>query len=575
MNVNRVSVMAVFALVPMFLSPVGAAPVKGKVTAAPASAKYVDVTTMSCDQADGWVALDFAKKDSTVTLSVVDVNEASGKRRAIELRSGRMAGSAPSAVAEIVLTDFATLSFDAWSEKDTLLMVAIQDCDKASFHAASPLPAKVWTHIRLVPTDFSINDDSTVKKDKLDSLKLRNGVVIGDLGGLLGKNNANTLRIDNLRIESRPMNVVKLPKTIDGKTIEVKANSMLQGDTTIVNGGSLRILAPRAIVDGNIAVGKGSLVTDHSVVTLKARMPHERAIVAQAGATIRFADTTFMSMFMSSLHLLTGSHFEATRTECAAGGFTAEVPTGCTVEMNAVRLFGEFIVGPGAKFSARDSGPILIWLMPSAAKQVDLRMPKEAAIAKWQSDAKDGFGIDLTNCVGVSWGLISLPGTHVKVTGSQLLASGIVFTGGTQTLTGLKNHEPATALKIDVSDRTLEFADCTVGAWNVYPFGSSDITLKDCVLGEAFTTGTAKLSMEDCTIDGTGGYMRAGDSSRMALTRCRTTCAMVADGQGSITFQDCDLHGPLTATGTATVTLANTRLTGAITKLGKAQVTIR
>ena len=536
---------------------------------------HAEITKVPCDRLGAFTPIDLAAKDQMMKLSVVKAGDITGKLPVLDFKNSRMTGSAPSLATMSSLTDFSSISLSVWSENDTAVSVFFQDSDKCSFHALIPMKAGVWQKISLEPKDFQVNDDAPIKKQAVEPLKLRLGMLITDLGAMMGKSGPNSIRIASLEIRSKPLDVVNLPQVLDGQTLEISKNSIINGNTFIKNNGAIRINTDHVVLNGNIMIEKGTLEFNNTVLTMKSRFAHERAIGAGAGATVRFNKCTVIADQAIGLQVTNGARLEVEQSDCAAAGWTVRVDKGSTVNINKMKQFGEFIVNAGAQFSVNNSESFLIWLTPSGDKQIDLSLPADPTIIQWQLPEQDGFGINIRNSSGVKWGLISTPGTKTKVLNSQLLAVGILFSGNTQqTIVNIKSKQPATNLRIPASDRVLEFEGCTVGAWNFYAYGSSNITLKNCTVGEAFTVETSKMLLDSCVVDGTGGYVKGSGHSVMQMIKSKTTCNVVADGDAELSITDSNITGSLSAAGNAKVSMKRSTVTGLVTKLDKSTIVV-
>ncbi|MHB1458574.1 MAG: hypothetical protein ACYC0V_16820 [Armatimonadota bacterium] len=537
--------------------------------------KYVEVTKVPCDRLGAFTVADLAGKDKSLKLSIIKAGDKTGKLPVLEFRNSRLAGSAPSLVSMIALTDFSSITFDAWSEKDTMLTVLFQDSDKCSFHVITTMKTGIWQRISLTPKDFQVNDDAPIKKPAVEPLKLRLGMLITDMGAMMGQSSPNAIRISGLEIAYAPVDVVNLPTVLDGQTLEISSNSILNGNTIMKNGGAIKVSAPHVILNGNILIDKCTLEFNDTILTMKSRFAHERTIGAGTGSVVRFNRCTVIADQAIGLQITNDARLEVDQSDCAAAGWTVGVDKGASVNMNKAKKFGEFIVSTGAEFKIQDSDLLLIWLVPAGTNPVNLSLPSQPVSTGWSLPAENGFDISLRNCTEVKWGLISTPGTKVKVLNSQMLAVGLLFAGNTkQLMVGIRNKQPAARLKIPASDRLLEFEGCTVGAWNFYAYGSSNITLKNCTVGEVFSVENSRMTLDSSTIDGTGGYVKASGHSVMRMLNSKTTCNVVADQDASLEISGSAIIGSLSAAGNAKVLLKQSTVSGLTSKLDKATITI-
>jgi hypothetical protein len=533
-----------------------------------------DTTNVPCDQASGWFAVEFASHTPipvTVTKAPGTFREGAG---ALEFKYSRSQGTVPSLVKQVVLTNLHAITIDLWSQEDTTVAVVTQDRDKASFHKMIPIKGGAWQQVVIRPADFELNTDSPTTKSAMEPRRLGAGLLIADFAGLLGKTGANTLRIDKLTVERGTLQVVDLPQTLDGKTLSITENSLLKGNTVIRNAGKLLITAPRAIIAGSIDAAHGELSATGTVLTMQGRFAHDLTLSAEGGSQIRFANCLFASPYMSSMHLNGKSLLAVKDTEFEGAGFTTDTKESSSVDLDHVKGVGEVIVSTDVRYSIRDCETVMLWLTPSGIGEKRLRLPNGTLLPEYSLPAATGFDVHVRNCKGIVWGLISATGTNIVVDGSNLGAVGILFGGNVkETITGIRNNQPMTEYKFNVSDRTLSFSGSSVGAWNFYAAQNSDITLNDCVVGESFTFGSAKMALDNCTVDGTGGYVCSSGKS-MKLSKCHITCDVVSQGNSDVTLDDCDVTGSVHASAESVIHLIRTKVSGKIQSLDKGHITV-
>jgi hypothetical protein len=532
-----------------------------------------DTTSVPCNQSSSWFAVDFATR---VLLPVVATKVPGTFRKgtgSVELKYTRTNGSVPSLATQVVLTNLHAITIDLWSKEDSVLVAFVKDQDGATFNRMISLKAGEWQQVMLTPTDFALNADSPVKKSVLELERLGAGLMIADLATLTGKTGPNILRIDNLIVERGTLEVVDLPQTLDGKTLAITKDSLLKGSTTIKNGGRLQITTPRAVIAGSIDVANGELSVTGTVLTMQGRFAHDLALSAEGDSLIHFDKCLFASPYMSIVHLYGKSRLEMKETEFSGANFTADPKDNSSVDLDRVKQIGEFMLYPGPQYSIRACEEVILWMVPSGADQKRFTLPDGASLSDYSLSAKTGLNVHVLNSKGIKWGLISSTGTNIAVEGSKLVAVGLLFVGNAkETVTGVKNKQPMTDYKLNVSDRTLSFAGSSVGVWNVYAEQNSDIALKNCVVGEAFTTEFGKMTLENCTADGSGGYVRSSGKS-MKFSKCKITCDVIADHNSDLILEDCDVVGSIHAIDQSTVHLIRTRVSGSTSSLDKAHIT--
>jgi len=159
-----------------------------------------DVTeAFPCDSTDGWVVLDRTGEKSGTRLE----SNGSALRFAYDRARGEFL------VHRADLNGLRELRIKVRSETDISLALAMDDRDRASWVCAFPLPAHRWVEIRIddPASQFKLNPDSPVRKDRLDPSRLKEGWGMIDVGATLeasGASGQNLILIDWIRIVRAP-----------------------------------------------------------------------------------------------------------------------------------------------------------------------------------------------------------------------------------------------------------------------------------------------------------------------------------------------------------------------------------
>ena len=142
--------------------------------------------------------------DSTSGWVVVDVNGGTVDDAMLRVENGVVQFQyQQSEVALLVnsqtkLTGFTNLKLRVKSRESTTLAVAVEDQDRARFHALVNVDPNSWQDIELSPDDFRLSDDSPVKKERLDTDQLGTAYAILDLAFTQGREGENTLEIGSV-----------------------------------------------------------------------------------------------------------------------------------------------------------------------------------------------------------------------------------------------------------------------------------------------------------------------------------------------------------------------------------------
>lgn len=509
--------------------------------------QQADQDVFSCDTTRGWGVFDTAKGTKPPELRSAD--------GVLELSFERKSGGVTLLIAPVVLTNLRQVEFDVWSQVKTAIVLGFDDRDRAKYHHAVELQAGRWKHVKIQASEFTLNDDSPVKKPRIEPKRLSYGLGICDAAPIFGGEGPNVLRFDNFKVVRDPLPAAKLPPTIDGKTVEISGDGVGQGEIRVKNG-KLRITANRFVFAGKIVVENGELEIAGGVVSLNGRFAHDLGIVGAARSTVRIREAVIVNNFVHGIAVRDGSRLEIEKTSCPLNWFTVDVQEGGAVLLDEAGRPGEFVMSEKAKLTVDSCDFVLVWLSPT---EQTLKLPKGAEIDHWVLASQ----VTILKSRNVMWGLLSEPGSKVVIEEGELTAVGVLFDGGEHAITDLK--------KLGLTDRTLDTEKAYVKTWNFYPAGTTKLSITGCTVGEVIAFGEARVTFQDSTCDGTGGYFRAEGKSVVRAEKCTFTCAVVATDDAALTLEGCVVKGVVSASGAATIRMPGTTA-AAVEKLDKAVI---
>jgi hypothetical protein len=462
-----------------------------------------------------------------------------------------------------LLTEMRELRLSIRSEIALTLALVVKDRDGATFNCPLEIRAGKMVEARARPADFKPNDDSPVKKEKLDPKRLTTGFALLDGGLFVGATGKNTLTIDEVVVEREPLKAEIGDWVVDGP-VEIRDSAARQGKIRIVKGGRLKIRAPRFVALGDIAVEGGEIDIDGGGLLLPQRYNHERKITLSDGARWRIDGGILSSSGLPfSLDLAGGSTLEAFDSQI--GGLTCNPAAGCRVNLRKVEGMTEFIVALGAEFSIVECSFVILWLTMGPNFKGPLSLPPGGRVEEWS--AGHGLSLKIRNSTRIVWCLLSAAGSEGSVEKTALHACGLLFQGdGKTVLRDLQNGRTLRNVKVDATDRTLKFDESSVAAWTIYPADRAQVWLEKCAFGEALAFGESRIEIKDSTCDGSGGYLGAQDRASMKLIGCKIRCLVVARDEASIVLENCEIEGDVRATGRSTVRLVRCKVRGAVEK---------
>jgi hypothetical protein len=519
----------------------------------PSSTYGQETKRFECDTTAGWVSVDLEGKP----LSKGGIKAEKGRLSFSYERTG------PALLVHYaaLLTGLETIRFRVRSVQPATLVTFIEDRDGAKFHAPSLLRAGQWTGVELSPKSFRLNDDSPVKKVMLDPDRLGGGYVLFDFSAVQRVGGTNRIEIDSVEITTLSLPVHKGPLTINRDTSITKSQTQI-GDIRVGKGARMRMSPPRFVLHGNLTCDDGTIEINDGVFVMPQRFNHQRKISAWPSSRLSFKDALLVTSFPLEIELKGGSSMFMDGVT-VSGGITCSLADKSWVGLRKTRRLGEFVIGPGSRFSAVDSSNMLLWLVLGPQMKGRLSLPDGKEIREWS--AKPILDINLEACRAIQWGIISAPGAKGEIASSLLRAVGVFFGGNTKVaLHDIHNGQPPRPGAFNTGDRDLRFNDCKVVTWNLYANDSADVTLKASTFGEAIAFGQSRIIVRDSTCDGSGGYLRADSTATLHMVGCVINCRIVARDRAQIILERCKVTGDVHATDRSTIRLVQTTIQGSI-----------
>ncbi len=326
------------------------------------------------------------------------------------------------------------------------------------------------------------------------------------------------------------------------------------GDVVVVGHGSLTVNGvpePGLRMRGNLwAVGEGTVTLEDSVVAFESTYHGQYALAAgeHARVVIRRCDYRVPSGVQ---HGLVSAGHASILVEDTDFGFVQLVPVEQS-SFTARRCNGRFevVVQHEAQVDLedipRDSGGGELWVWPEfpAGSRAVYTPPLPGFVPEWDFPPAGASGIvqsiHVERCEALLWPMLVREG--VELTLRDIPPENHVVVGfflpGSTVITGLVNGVDAAELTLPFRDRTVRLENASVDTWNLYPQGRARVVVERSVIGEMLTSGDAVAVLRDTVVDGSGGYLGAGERSTMVLERCTTTCDVQSTGEATL-----ELHG--------------------------------
>jgi hypothetical protein len=333
----------------------------------------------------------------------------------------------------------------------------------------------------------------------------------------------------------------------------VVSEPMDVGDVIVVGGASLTVRdvgEPGFRVTGNLwAIGDGHVRLEGSVIQFLSTYNGQYALAGIDQALIEVVDCDYRIPNQVQHGLVIGGEGEML-IEGADFGDVQLVPID-TAMMTARRLNGHFevVVQNDASVELTDiprdeaGGNLWVWVEFPNGSRADYTPPMPGYVDRWTFPPSSSEGIVqnivMERCQTLLWPMLVRENSHLTlrdipeenwvVVGFHLPYS-VVFDD-------LHNGRTY-ASTLWVFDRELTLIDASIDTWNLYPAADARVTVRDSVVGEILSFGDSRTFVERTTIDGSGGFLGARDSSQIILTDSVTTCTVEASNNSLIELHD-------------------------------------
>jgi hypothetical protein len=117
-------------------------------------------------------------------------------------------------------------------------------------------------------------------------------------------------------------------------------------------------------------------------------------------------------------------------------------------------------------------------------------------------------------------------------------------------VSGLFNGTTYADETLPLPDRTVRLQNASIDTWNFYAEGAARVSVRDSTIGELIASGASLVTMENVTVDGSGGYFGTGENASLEARGCTFTCDVQAVADSRMTLRGClALPYPLDPTG--------------------------
>jgi len=187
-----------------------------------------------------------------------------------------------------------------------------------------------------------------------------------------------------------------------------------------------------------------------------------------------------------------------------------------------------------------DAGKIWVWVEFPAGSVADYSPPMPGFIESWIFPPPGSTGISQTatvdRCETLLWPMLVRENSSVllhDISQDNWIVVGFHLPNDGE-VEELFNDRFYADHTLDLEDREFRLVNASIDTWNLYPQADAQVAVRNSHLGEILSLENSRVWMERTTIDGTGGFFGARDTSRITATHCRFTCTIEASQESTI-----------------------------------------
>jgi hypothetical protein len=331
---------------------------------------------------------------------------------------------------------------------------------------------------------------------------------------------------------------------------EVIAEPMEIGDVILVGDGSLTVTGvpePGLRISGNVwALGSSQVRLIDSAIRFMSTFHGQYALAAVDNARVEVTGCDYRIPHGVQHGLVAGGDAEIIVEDSDFGD--VQLLTVHTARIEAARLNGSFevIVQNDSEMVLADiprdpgSGDLCVWVEFPTGSVAEYTPPMPGFVDHWTFPPQDATGIVQTvsveRCQARLWPMLVREGSSLTlrdIPEDNWIVVGLHLFQPT-TVENLINGTLYDDVRLAIGDHDLRLVNASIDTWNLYPQGSARVEVRDSWIGEILAMGGPLVTMQDTTVDGTGGFFGARDHSHVIATRCTVTSTVEATQDATI-----------------------------------------
>ncbi|MCZ7556405.1 MAG: hypothetical protein M5R41_08390 [Bacteroidia bacterium] len=318
---------------------------------------------------------------------------------------------------------------------------------------------------------------------------------------------------------------------------EISSELAVEGNIIVLNNGRLSIRNTTVRLSGNIQLlNNGKLEVIDGRLELRQDYLYHRSVALFNTSSLWLANSTLDMGGYNAGCLATDSaalRFDA--SSLASGVMTTTLRARAMVDAAGSQPLGEMLFFDSSRGSFNNCSLLLSWFVLPPASLLRGSLPGRIVNDAWvfpdamRTASGIGARVRYENCVDLAWAMMTMQGCDAVIEDSDLLAMGAIFSGsGNSEISGLVNGVTHTSYPFPTVDRSVRLDRTRVGAWNLYTFGSGELTINNSVFGEVISFENSSVVVNNSICDGSGGYIGSMDDSRMQVVQSSVRAPVIS-----------------------------------------------
>jgi len=327
------------------------------------------------------------------------------------------------------------------------------------------------------------------------------------------------------------------------------------GDVIVAASGSLTVRNvpdPGVRITGSVwVVNSSHLELSNSVIQFMSTYHGQYVLAAAENATVEIDGCDYRVPNGVQHGILVAGNAELELTDTDFGSLQQLL----TVEhgrMRAERVNGNFevIVQNDSRLELVDiprdpeGGDLWVWVEFPEGCEAVYTPPMPGFISSWSFPPPDATGIaqsvEVTRSQAKLWPMLVREGSRLTlrdIPEDNWIVVGLYLYQDTS-IEGLVNNLTYEDHTLDAGAHEIRLENATIDTWNLYPHGTARVRVRDSLLGEILSFADSHVELWNTTIDGSGGFFGARDTSTIVARESVFTCTIEATHQSTI-----ELHG--------------------------------